>query len=114
MRPPLLALVLTAVWVLSANAHDIPNAQVDRSIQATVSPGKLSISYEIDLSELTLIQDLRALTGPLPGADRREWFDQYGRVSGPLNAKGLLVTIDGRPLVLHSGGFEMLVENHVR
>jgi nickel/cobalt transporter (NicO) family protein len=114
MRPSLFALVLTAVGLVPANAHDIPNAQVDRSIQATVSPGKLSISYEIDLSELTLIQDLRALTGPLPGADRREWFDQYGRVGGPLNAKGLLVTIDGRPLVLHSGDFEMSVENHVR
>jgi nickel/cobalt exporter len=114
MRRSLLALIVTAVWIHSAKAHDIPNAQVDRSIQATVSPGKLSISYEIDLSELTLIQDLRALTGPLTGADRREWFDQYGRVGGPLNAKGLLVTIDGRPLVLHSGDFDMLVENHVR
>jgi nickel/cobalt transporter (NicO) family protein len=114
MRPCLLASVLAAVWIFPAMAHDIPNAQVDRSIQATVSPGKLSISYEIDLSELTLIQDLRALTGPLPGADRREWFDQYGRIGAPLNAKGLLVTVDGRPLVLHSGGFDLSVENHVR
>ena len=114
MRPPLLALVLTGVWILPAQAHDIPNAQVDRSIQATVGPGKLSISYEIDLSELTLIQDLRALTGRLPGADRREWFDQYGRVGGPLNAKGLLVSVDGGPLVLRSGAFDMSVENHVR
>ena len=96
MRPPLLALVLGAAWIVPAGAHDIPNAQVDRSIQATISPGKLSIAYEIDLSELTLIQDLRALTGPLPGADRREWFDQYGRIGGPLNAKGLLVRFGGR------------------
>jgi nickel/cobalt transporter (NicO) family protein len=114
MHRPLLALILTAAWILPAAAHDIPNAQVDRSIQATISPGRLSIDYEIDLSELTLIQDLRALIGPLPGGDRREWFDQYGRVSGPLNAKGLLVRVDGRPLVLRSGGFDLSVENHVR
>ena len=66
------------------------------------------------LSELTLIQDLRALIGTLPGADRREWFDQYGRIGGPLNAKGLLVSVDGRPLVLRSGGFDLSVEDHVR
>jgi nickel/cobalt exporter len=114
MRPPLLALVLTAGWILPAHAHDIPNAQVDRSIQATVRPGRLSIAYEIGLSELTLTQDLRALIGTLPGADRREWFDQYGRIGGPLNAKGLLVSVDGRPLVLRSGGFELSIENHMR
>ena len=33
-----------------------------------------------------------------PGADRGEWFAEYGRVSGPLNARGLLVSVDGRPL----------------
>ncbi len=114
MRHALLALVLAAIGILPARAHDIPNAQVDRSIQVTVGPGKLSISYEVALSQLTLIQDLRALTGPLPGAERREWFDQYGRVVGPLNAKGLLVTVDGRPLVLHSGRFDLSVEDHVR
>ena len=113
-RPLIAALILIALWILPAAAHDIPNAQVDRSIQATISPGRLSIDYEVDLSELTLVQDLRALTGPLPGGDRREWFDQYGQVSGPLNAKGLLVNVDGRPLILGSGGFELSVENHIR
>ena len=114
MRPLVFAVLVVAAWVLSAQAHDIPNAQVDRSIQATVRPGRLLISYEIVLSELTLTQDLRALIGTLPGADRREWFDEYGRIGGPLNAKGLLVSVDGRPLVLRSGGFDLSVEDHVR
>ena len=114
MRRRLFTLLLLASWVLSAHAHDIPNAQVDRSIQVTIRPGGLLIAYEITLSELTLTQDLRALIGTLPGADRREWFDQYGKIGGPLNAKGLLVSVDGRPLALRSGGFDLSVEDHVR
>jgi nickel/cobalt transporter (NicO) family protein len=114
MRPRLPCFILLAAWLPSAQAHDIPNAQVDRSIQVTVRPGGLLIAYEITLSELTLTQDLRALIGTLPGADRRGWFDEYGRIGGPLNAKGLLVSVDGRPLVLRSAPFELSVEDHVR
>jgi ABC-type nickel/cobalt efflux system permease component RcnA len=97
-----------------ARAHDIPNARVDRSIQATVGPGRLRIDYEVSLAELTLTQDLRALIGALPGADRREWFEQYGQVSSPLNARGLLVSVDGRPLDLRPLGFDLTVEDHPR
>ena len=115
MRLALIAMILLAAWEPSARAHDIPNAQVDRSIQLTVRPGGLLIAYEITLSELTLTQDLRALIGTLPGADRRGWFDEYGRLGGPsLNGKGLLVSVDGRPQVLRSGRFDLSVEDHVR
>ena len=94
MRPVVFAILVLALCAISALAHDIPNAQVDRSIQVTIRPGGLLIAYEITLSELTLTQDLRALIGTLPGADRREWFNEYGRIGGPLNAKGLLVSVD--------------------
>jgi nickel/cobalt transporter (NicO) family protein len=114
MRRLPFALLVVAAWANPAKAHDIPNAQVDRSIQVTVRPGGLLIAYEIVLSELTLTQDLRSLIGTLPGADRREWFDEYGRIGGPLNAKGLLVSVDGRPLVLRANGFDLSVEDHVR
>src|SRR4051794_24258257 len=112
MRRLVLAVVLIAVWGTLAGAHDIPNARVDRSIQATLRPGRLRIDYEVGLSELTLTQDLRALVGTLPGADRREWFEQYGRVTGPLNGKGLLVSVDGRPLDLRNPGYDLEVEEH--
>jgi nickel/cobalt transporter (NicO) family protein len=114
MRPLVFALLLLAEWIRPAQAHDIPNAQVDRSIQVTVRPGGLLIAYEITLSELTLTQDLRSLIGTLPGADRRDWFNEYGRIGGPLNAKGLLVSVNGRPLILRSRGFDLSVEDHVR
>src|SRR5207244_2238461 len=88
------ALAVVVAAPASAQAHDIPNARVDRSIQATITPGRLLVDYEVSLSELTLTQDLRSLVGSLPGSDREAWFERYGQVTGPLNAKGLLVTVD--------------------
>ena len=114
MRRALAVLALVAACGPPSRAHDIPNARVDRSIQVTVRPGVLSVAYEVSLSELALTQDLRALIGTLPGADRRDWFAEYGRVSGPLNAKGLLVTVDGRPVELRALGFDLAVEDHPR
>ena len=66
------------------------------------------------MAELTLTQDLRNLIGTLPDADRREWFERYGRETGPLNAKGFLITLDARPLDLRFRGFELAVEEHPR
>lgn len=95
-------------------AHDIPNQRVDRSIQATLRPGRLQIDYEVSLTELTLTQDLRSLIGSLPGADRTEWLARYGEVTGPLNAKGFLVACDGLPVELVCRGFDLAVEEHPR
>lgn len=97
-----------------ALSHDIPNQRVDRSIQVTVRPGRLDIAYEVSLSELTLTQDLRALTGSLPGGDRPAWLALYGEVTGPLNAKGLAVAVDGRPVSLSGRGYRLVVEEHPR
>src|SRR4051794_10610432 len=98
----------------SAIAHDIPNARVDRSIQATLHPGRLTIDYEVSLSELTLTRDLRNLIGTLPGADRGDWFSSYGRETGPLNARGLMVFVDRKPLELQFRGYDLEVEEHPR
>ncbi len=99
---------------LSARAHDIPNQRVDRSIQVTLAPGRLEIDYEVSLTELTLTQDLRSLVGPRPGAERSEWLALYGEVTGPLNAKGFLVSVDGAPVALASAGYRLAVEEHPR
>jgi nickel/cobalt transporter (NicO) family protein len=98
----------------SALAHDIPNQRVDRSIQATVTPGRLRIDYEVGLTELTLTQELRALVGSRPGAERSEWLALYGQVTGPMNAKGFLVAVDGTPVILSATGHSLLVEEHPR
>ena len=76
--------------------------------------GRLAIDYEVSLSELTLTQDLRALTGTLPGGDRSSWMALYGEVTGPLNAKGLAVTVDGQPLTLTARANDLVVEEHPR
>ena len=103
--------VATGAWV---RAHDIPNQRVDRSIQVTVQAGRLAIDYEVSLTELTLTQDLRALIGSRPGADRAEWLALYGQVTGPLNAKGFLVAVDGIPTVLSAQGYDLTIEEHPR
>lgn len=99
---------------MAAQGHEIPNARVDRSLQATAAPGRLMIDYEVSLAELTLAQDLRALRGELPGADRRAWFEAYGRETGPLNARGILVAVDGQAHPLRAKGFDVVVEDHPR
>ena len=97
-----------------AGAHDIPNARVDRAIQVTIEPGRLRVDYEVSLGELTLTQELRGLIGNLPGADRADWFRAYGRVTGPLNAKGLLISVGDEPVLLQEDGFDLVVEEHPR
>lgn len=111
------ALLLASTSLLfgdGVHAHDIPNARVDRSTQVIVLPGRLQIDYEVSLAELTLTQELRSLIGTLPGAERSEWFAAYGRETGPLNAKGFLVSVDDAPITLAMTGFELQVEEHPR
>jgi nickel/cobalt transporter (NicO) family protein len=114
MRPTLASALLVLAWITPGLAHDIPNARVDRSIQATIGPSKLRVDYEVSLAELTLIQDLRQLGGEVPGGDRRAWFEQYGKVTGPLNAKGFLVVVDGQEVDAKFVGFDLTVEGHPR
>lgn len=97
-----------------ARAHDIPNARVDRAIQVGMSPGALTVDYEVSLAELTLTQDLRSLIGSLPGGDREAWFRRYGDETGPLNGRGLLLSVDGEPTDLTPEGFTLAVEDHPR
>ena len=108
-----LALVLACACE-TALGHDIPDARVDRSIQATLGPGRLRIDYEISLAELTLIQDLRRLELEVPGGDREAWYRRYGEATGPLNARGFLVTVDGEEVELKVAGFALVVEGHPR
>ncbi len=108
---------LPVVFALSsiATAHDIPNERVDRSIQVTLlRQGRLRVDYEVSLSELTLIQDLRRLVGAVEAGDRRALFDRYGRETGPLNAKGFLAWVDGEEIALRADGFDLSVEEHPR
>jgi ABC-type nickel/cobalt efflux system permease component RcnA len=108
------ALAVLLVVAAPATAHDIPNDRVDRSIQATVSPGRLAVDYEVSLADLTLLQDLRRLVGTVEAADRNALFQRYGEVVGPLNAKGFLVEVDGEELALHAHGFDLAIEEHPR
>jgi nickel/cobalt transporter (NicO) family protein len=117
-RRPVWGVFLGFVWAtligVAADAHDIPNQRVDRSIQVTLEPGLLHIDYEVGLTELTLTQDLRSLMGGLPGGDRSAWLAQYGQVTAPLNAKGFLVAVDGQPVSLAGEKYDLVIEEHPR
>ncbi len=97
-----------------ARAHDIPNAQIDRSIQVSLRPGRLTIDYEVSLAELTLVRDLRTLVDTIDAGDRDALFNRYGQVVGPLNAQGIQVAVDGEPVELRTLGFDLAVEEHPR
>jgi nickel/cobalt exporter len=112
MRRLILSCVLASFCTGPTLAHDIPNARVDRSIQVTLEPEKIRVDYQVGLSELTLTQDLRQVIGELPGSDRQGWFEEYGRVTGPLNAKGVLVTANGEEVELRSIGFDLAIQSH--
>src|SRR3954463_8237003 len=112
MRSLIPSLMLLCSPPIATLAHDIPNARVDRSIQAILSPGRLTIDYEVSLSELTLTQDLRSLIGVVPGVEPHDWYVSYGRQVGPLNARGFLVTLDPEALELRFLDFELDVEAH--
>ena len=115
MRPPILAIlvILPAIaYSRPSRAHDIPNARVDRATQVIVESGHLKIDYEVGLSELTLTQELRSLIGELPGSGTDDWYRAYGGETGILNARGFLVTVDGRPVDLAVKGFDLVVLQH--
>lgn len=100
---------------LTVGSHDIPDARVDRATQITVEPGRLTVDYEVSLAELTLVQELRTLVADPPsGGDRKTWYDRYGQETGPLNARGFLVTIDDEPIDLETVGFDLVIESHPR
>ena len=102
------------LWAGQGFGHDIPNARIDRSIQAELRPGGILVDYEVSLSELTLTQDLRALSSTPSVGDRGEWFGHYGELAGPLNARGLLLTVNGEPVEFSSRGYDLVIEDHPR
>jgi nickel/cobalt exporter len=110
--PVLLGAVLLAPAL--AAAHDIPDARIDRAIQVTLRPGRLEVDYEVSLAELTLVQDLRRLAGPVRADDRMALSDRYARETAPLNARGLLVEVDGQPTALSPVSHEVAIEEHPR
>lgn len=114
-RPiPLAWLSTLFLAVQTVAAHDIPNARVDRSVQVILRAGRIDVEYEVSLGELTLTQDLQSLIGTLRDGDRTDWFRRYGVETSPLNARGLLIEVDGHSIDLMTNGFDLVVEEHPR
>lgn len=83
-------------------------------MQVRVAPGRLYVDYVVSLNEFTLLRDLKRLDdSPTPAASREETVERYGRIVAPLNAAGLLITIDGQPLPLEIDEIRTRVESHL-
>jgi ABC-type nickel/cobalt efflux system permease component RcnA len=103
---------ISSVIVGRVRAHDIPDERVDRAIQIRLEPPDLRVSYEVSLSEWTLFQDLKRLAPELPPGDRNDRIEGYARIIAPLNARGLLASVDGSDLVWTVERFEVDFEQH--
>ncbi|QDV33671.1 nickel/cobalt efflux protein RcnA [Tautonia plasticadhaerens] len=66
----------------------------------------------MDLSEWTLFQDLKRLAPDLPPGDRSDRLGAYARVVAPLNARGLLASVDGSGLPWRLARSEVDFEQH--
>ncbi len=113
-RPALLVACLAVAVFSRAEGHDVPNARIERSLQITLDPPQLRVDYEIVLAELTLAQDLRQVDGDAFVGDRAALFERYARVIGPLNARGLLATVDQTEVEFRPVDFAIVVEDHPR
>ncbi|WP_169976587.1 HoxN/HupN/NixA family nickel/cobalt transporter [Tautonia rosea] len=89
-----IVLVISIVAQEPAQAHDIPNERVDRAIQIILDPPSLQVVYEVSQTEWTLYQDLKRLAPERAGDDRIDRIEGYARMIAPLNARGLLATVD--------------------
>lgn len=64
--------------------HDIPRQRVDRTIQLSFQPEKLTVEYTLELDDTAVASDLRRIEGidQLP-SDPDQWLDAYGKRIAP-------------------------------
>ncbi|RUL88501.1 hypothetical protein [Tautonia sociabilis] len=110
----LVATVLLQAIAAPSGAHDIPDERVDRALQVVLEPTILRLSYELCLSEWTLFQDLKRLAPDRSAGAPIDLLEGYAELVAPLNAKGLLVEVQGVELPLRVGRVEVEVEQHPR
>ncbi|MBI3461520.1 MAG: hypothetical protein HY000_00450 [Planctomycetes bacterium] len=110
-----LGLIIT-VGTGTVSAHDVPDRFFDRSIQVTLGPEKLSISYHLSLTQLTLAEELLSLVGAggLAGTGPAERLTRYGEEMGPLIARGLIVKWGGVDVPVQLIAVSSRMEDHPR
>jgi ABC-type nickel/cobalt efflux system permease component RcnA len=100
----------------SVSAHDVPDRFFDRSIQVSIGSDRLSISYQLSLTQLTLAEELLSLVdaGVLARSDDSERLTRYAQGMGPLLAQGLIVKVDGTAVPVRFAAATHRVEDHPR
>ena len=114
-RIPLLNLLGTIlIGSTSVFVHDIPDERVDRGLQIFLDPPNLRVVYEVSLTEWTLYQDLKRLAPELAPGERFDRIERYARYVAPLNARGLLASVDGNEISWQVAEPEVDLQEHPR
>jgi len=84
----------------AASAHPLGNFTVNRYSGLLLSPGRVRLTYVLDMAEIPTFQETPNIDtngdGTVTGAERRAWADR----TAPAMLQGLTLTVGGRPVAL--------------
>jgi ABC-type nickel/cobalt efflux system permease component RcnA len=97
-----LATIASLVWAGAAHAHPLGNFTVNRAAHIEVAPGRVSVSYTLDLAEIPTVQALPAVDTNademLTAAELQAW----ARAQASALLEDLRIVVDGEALTLGS------------
>lgn len=107
----ILTLLLAFLGVASVQAHPLPNLRFDRTVHIRVSPTEITVQYNLELNEWTMVLDGNKLLEP---GDRfttgREFAALYAKRKAPFLADNLQVTLDSQHIPLQVARTEVVPE----
>ncbi|MCP4191156.1 MAG: hypothetical protein GY768_11075 [Planctomycetaceae bacterium] len=82
-----------------ASAHELPAGEIERRVQVVVKPDCVLVEYSLGMSEATLDNELRK-NGIQPADSLFEKWKQFQEMILPSLPQGMVVTLDGDPVIL--------------
>ena len=93
-RQLLLTLLVLSQSAL-ANAHELPDGEIERRVQISVKPDRVLLTYSLAMSKATLAKELRRLKQE-PTETFSDMWKQYQKLILPSLQKHLRVTVNGK------------------
>jgi ABC-type nickel/cobalt efflux system permease component RcnA len=98
------ALLLLVALAATASAHPLGNYTVNRAVVVTVAPGKVAVTYLVDMAEIPAFNEIAAIDTDGDGLTSAAEQGTYA-TSACANVLGdLELTLDGRTVALVSAG----------
>jgi ABC-type nickel/cobalt efflux system permease component RcnA len=109
----ILSLLAVPVLVAAAAAHPLPNMRFDRTLYVRVAPGVVSVRYDLDINEWTMVLDGKNLVtkDDLASASTpRKYAEVYAKKKAVLVADALRATVDKADLTFRVEKAEVVPE----